>query len=81
VAEKKKKGSREEKEGRKKRAVKVSPTIEFDEEMDTVGLSPQLILGQPPCLLLGCLRSAVKSRWIVGLTESTWKLDEGLTAS
>lgn len=78
VAEKRKSERREE--GKKKRAVKVSPTIEFDEEMEPVGLSPQFILGQQRCRLFGHGRSAVKTRQIVGLTESTWKLDEGLTA-
>lgn len=72
--------AREGKKEKKKRAVKVSPTIEFDEEMEPVGLSPQFILGQQRCRLFGHGRSAVKTRQIVGLTESTWKLDEGLTA-
>lgn len=69
VAEKRR--AREGKKEKKKRAVKVSPTIEFDEEMEPVGLSPQLILGQQRCRLIGHGRSVVKSRWIVGLTEST----------
>lgn len=83
VAEEKERAGEENKR-RKKRAVKGSPTIEFDEEMETdrVGLSPQLDHPRTAATstLFGCLRSVVKSRWIVGLIESTWKLDEGLTA-